>query len=315
MKLKNKVTVKNLIKKIIDRRYSISLSNIFNSRRYYIIRRHKPWAGFFANYLFVIEHIIYAKKKGWIPVVDMENYPTLYNEIYPVDGKMNGWEYYFIQPNNVLLEDAYSSRNYIISDTSHYIKYLPYIEGDNEFQILPDKITDIFKNICSIVPLKESIKDMLEMDSSLLRGKVIGVHIRGTDKRLYVKDHRISADLQKYIQATNEIISSFEVDKIFLCCDEEKTVDIFREYYGNKLIVNDAFRAKEGDTEGIHLKLNSERKDHHFLLGYEVLRDCYMLSKCSYLVFSHSNVTNVALIWNNNKYISTKFVENDIYIK
>ena len=137
MKLKNKVTVKNLIKKIIDRRYSISLSNIFNSRRYYIIRRHKPWAGFFANYLFVIEHIIYAKKKGWIPVVDMENYPTLYNEIYPVDGKMNGWEYYFIQPNNVLLEDAYSSRNYIISDTSHYIKYLPYIEGDNEFQILP----------------------------------------------------------------------------------------------------------------------------------------------------------------------------------
>lgn len=36
----------------------------------------------------------YAFDKGWIPVVDMENYETLYQEENPVNGTRNVWEYF-----------------------------------------------------------------------------------------------------------------------------------------------------------------------------------------------------------------------------
>ena len=59
---------------------------------YYIVRRSLNWgdAGFFSNWLYALTHVAYAKEKGWIPVIDMRNYRTLYSEDHPVNGTRNG---------------------------------------------------------------------------------------------------------------------------------------------------------------------------------------------------------------------------------
>lgn len=310
--LNKKVALKNIIKKIIERRYSFSIEFLKNPHHYYIIRRHAPWAGFFANYLFVIAHIKYAISKGYIPVVDMENFPTLYNEDYLVNGTLNGWEYYFEQPNNVKLEEAYASNNYIISDTSNYRATFPYNEGYNRFEINEKKLEVFNKDLCSLIPIKQSIFTKLENESTILNDKlkVLGIHVRGTDKRKSVVDHHMSAPLNAYLTKTEEILKTYKVDKILLCCDEEEAVNAFTKKFGNIVFVNNAFRAKSTDEEGIHIMKSNVRENHKYLLGYEVLRDCYMLSKCNYLIFSHSNVTNIALIWNNNNYEHKCFIEN-----
>lgn len=309
--LYQKVALKNFAKRIIERRYSFSLKFLKTPHHYYIIRRHKPWAGFFANYLFVATHIEYAISKGYIPVVDMENFATLYNEDHLVDGIANAWEYYFSQPHQVTLDDAYHSGNYILSDTSNYLKRLPYREGYGLFEINEDKLKRFNREICHLIPLKPSIQAKLDQECEVFQGvsKILGVHVRGTDKRKYVVDHHISALANVYLDKTEEILNLYHVDKIFLCSDEEETVSLFREKFGNLVYVNNAFRAKDNDTEGVHLRKTNVRENHKYLLGYEVLRDCYMLSKCNYIIFSHSNVTNVALIWNNNKYEHKCFVE------
>ena len=44
-----------------------------------------------------INHLKVAKDHGFIPVVDMENYTTVYNEREKVCNTFNAWEYYFEQ--------------------------------------------------------------------------------------------------------------------------------------------------------------------------------------------------------------------------
>ena len=73
VRIKNvKRRLKDTVKKIITRRYYISLRNLAKRPRYYIIRRNAPWAGFFANYLYVAAHMEYALwTRVCFPVVDM----------------------------------------------------------------------------------------------------------------------------------------------------------------------------------------------------------------------------------------------------
>ena len=46
---------------------------------FYVIRRY-PGTGLFSNLAYVMNHIQIANRMGFIPVVDMKNYPTVYNE-------------------------------------------------------------------------------------------------------------------------------------------------------------------------------------------------------------------------------------------
>ena len=54
-------------------------------KKYYIIYRPEGGAGFFSNYVWVLGHIVLARRCGYTPVVDMKNYPTLYSEDEPLE--------------------------------------------------------------------------------------------------------------------------------------------------------------------------------------------------------------------------------------
>ena len=81
---------------------------------YYIIRRNATLNGLFELYKIFAGHICRALWRGWLPVVDMQNYPNLY---LPPEkfGKENSWEYYFEQPLRIGLEQAYGGENVILS--------------------------------------------------------------------------------------------------------------------------------------------------------------------------------------------------------
>ncbi len=81
----------------------------------YIIRRIPGEAGLFSYILTVLARIEKAVENGWIPVVDMKNYFNSYISEEEI-GKVNSWEYYFEQPGDVSLAEAYSCKNVILSD-------------------------------------------------------------------------------------------------------------------------------------------------------------------------------------------------------
>ena len=104
------MSIKHVIKRVmyqIQGEAPLSCIKRGNLGTLYIIRRLGKDGGFFSNWLYVLGHIRYARKKGYIPFVDMANYPTLYNEEYRINNTNNCWEYYFKQPVKMNLQDVY----------------------------------------------------------------------------------------------------------------------------------------------------------------------------------------------------------------
>ena len=102
----------------IPKPISISENNEFEVNNYgelnpdkifYVIRRTSH-AGIFSYMSFVLNHLRIAKEKGFIPVVDMENFTNPYNEKEKLLNTNNSWEYYFKQTSNYKLNEVYKSK-------------------------------------------------------------------------------------------------------------------------------------------------------------------------------------------------------------
>ena len=161
---------------------------------YYIIRRPYPGVGLFSNFLVFAGHIRYALTKGWLPVVDMQNYPNAYLAPEKL-GKENAWEYYFEQPLRIGLEQAYKGENVILS------------KGDSPVPIPPLNSMSVYDNKdiglvewrmlvkMGLLRVKEELlKEILAIRDKLFvpKDRVLGVHLRGTDYiTAKMKDHPI----------------------------------------------------------------------------------------------------------------------------
>ena len=74
------------------------------SNKFYTVSVSYKFEGIFAIVDSIINHSLYAKKQGLIPIIDMKNYSNQYfkdNKEY----KDNVWEYFFEQPCKFSLED------------------------------------------------------------------------------------------------------------------------------------------------------------------------------------------------------------------
>jgi hypothetical protein len=85
-------------------------------RVFYVIWRERFGSGFFSNLSHVLCHLMIADTLRMEPIVDFENFPTLYNEDDEVQGTRNAWEYYFRQPSSVPLREVYESRHVFLCD-------------------------------------------------------------------------------------------------------------------------------------------------------------------------------------------------------
>ena len=68
---------KNILKK--RKIFNVLGGKLNPEKNFYVIQRH-PGYGIFSNLTFVINHIKIALDMGFIPIVDMENFTTIYNE-------------------------------------------------------------------------------------------------------------------------------------------------------------------------------------------------------------------------------------------
>ncbi len=267
----------------------------------YIIRRTGN-AGFFSNYFYVLGHCIIAEKNGWLPIVDMENYITPYNEITEIFNTRNAWEYYFHQPSNMSIENLPNDRTIILSYIEYPYEFVPYYSigiGRYPNKKMVNNLQQYIRKFCKIK--QELLKEFEKKAKELNLKECIGIHIRGTDMK-NTPEHPIPMSIEKIIDLLEKIQKN-DAKKIFLCTDEENIVNMLKEKFKDRLIVNDVYRSQDG-LEGIHLehKKHTIRKFHSYLLGKEVLKDAYLLSKCDVLIHGNSNVAYAAIVMNKNKF-------------
>lgn len=278
------------------------------NKTFYVIRRISD-SGFFSNVFFVMGHICYAVKKGYVPIVDMQNYSTLYNEKEKIRNTMNAWEYYFKQTENYTLEEVYNSKNVILSDNLYLRDYVPlYVGGHNETLIENKDICRLNSILEKYVQIHEELVYEFEEEwnEKFKNNVVLGVHIRGTDMKSF-PNHPSPPTIKEVIEAIRTFSRNNHFDSILLCTDEEDILKSIVEEFGDMVITMESYRAAADSSVGIHFS-NNARKNHKYLLGKEVLRDAYLLSKCNFFIYGNSNVAMFSLVLNGEQYQETVYL-------
>lgn len=82
-------------------------------KKFYLIYSENVYAGLYSTIFSILPQIEYARRKKYIPVVDLKHYylPMMQDEIKK--GEENSWEYYYKQPGGITLDEVYQSKNVI----------------------------------------------------------------------------------------------------------------------------------------------------------------------------------------------------------
>ena len=117
---RTKVLSKSKIKKSMffndELFYSIKSFGSKNKDKIFYVINRSPGGGMFSNLNFIIHHLLIAEKFDFIPIIDMKNFPTIYNEKKKINGSLNAWDYYFEKVGKYNLKDVYNSKNVIFTN-------------------------------------------------------------------------------------------------------------------------------------------------------------------------------------------------------
>lgn len=268
------------------REFRITGGSAFKDKVFFIIRYGLARVGLFTAYNVFAGYIKYAIDNGYIPVIDMQNYPNIYltDEEY---GNINAWDYYFEQPCGYCLKDAYSASNIIMSDLG-LIHSIPVFS--EEFVSNQRGQLDMWRRLShtymNILPkIKKEIIDSFNQ----LRGdsRVLGVYCRGTDyvKRQY-PGHPVQPDPKQVLEDTKRIIRDQKCDKVFLGTEDKDIADLFKKEFGDKYITNSReFIEYRG---GATCLTKVDRENDRYLQGKEYLTTMVMCALCDCILTSRA---------------------------
>jgi hypothetical protein len=302
---------------------------------FYVIRREPEIGGLCSHIIFNMLRIIIAEKKKMIPIIDMENYPTYYNEDEPINGTMNAWEYYFDQPSSVTLEEVYKSKNVVLSDLLWPgRKFLPDFYGndfledtDNQLEYCCEIVRDYMHfNKYTMCKLNEALASIKRRSGG---GDILAVMSRGTDfKKLKPFGHHIQPEPEWLIDKSKEIMRKFDIKYCFLNTEEKYVLDMFKCEFGKNLLFldhsyYDDFNKIEAPCQadytdankhlfiGEYIKKTNEKSK--FELTFEYLCNVFIASKCEYLLCGKNGGSIAAILFNNRQYKRKFIVELGMY--
>ena len=253
-------------------------------KTYYIIRRDNPTIGLFTFVSVFLGHIAYALEKGYIPIIDMQNFKSIYLDDNLV-GKENAWEYYFEQPFNISLTDI-TGEDHVIYSTRYTQPASPFIDS------LFNKAESHFWNLIAknLVRLNNSTESyFLNEFQALLEGKrILGLLYRGTDYlSLKPLNHPIQPSLDLFADTVISLKGKWgDFDGFYLATDDERAFNFLNEKFPGMLIVNKrTYYDKVGDIKYL-AEATFNRNNDSFLKGLEYLSSIILLSACDSIIAS-----------------------------
>lgn len=123
----------------------------------------------------------------------------------------------------------------------------------------------------------------------------LGVHIRMTDAATGAENRKVAAiDLYKY--HADKWVNRNPDGRVFLATDDERIVEEFGNRYRERLVVRKSLRSTDGTSLHGHYDIGVAGSG--LIKGQDVLTEALILSRCNYLVRSHSRVTCYTLCVN-----------------
>lgn len=260
----------------------------------YHIKTEYSGSGFFADHNRLLGFLYFADRLGMKPVV--EYHPDYcYAEKHPVNGTTNPFEYYFKQPTEISLEELYKCNAVVRSRKENINDAILLNEDTNGYSRNDKYIEEMGRITRKYLKLRDQVGEYISDSMNKIfssEDRVLGIHFRGTDFKRNYNGHPVNLTIEDYIVRINELIKNY--DKIFLATDDLSAVAKMKEFYGEKVVYySDVVRSDDQETV---MNSVSNRENHHYMLGLEVLRDMLTLSRCDGLVAGLSQVSIAARI-------------------
>ncbi len=262
-------------------------------RAIYHIAMERSDSGFFADYNRLLQYLYFADRMGLKPVVEYSD-AFCYAEDHPVNGTTNPFEYYFRQPAGISPDEMCRMATVVRSRKENTILALETEENRSGYARSERFIREMARIAGKYIRCNDTVGKKLSQDihGLLPQGGVLGVHVRGTDYKRAYHGHPVMVSTEDYLEAVRALEDRYP--RIFLATDDLSAIHRFEETFPGRVSCYPDVIRSDGDQTV--MKAVSDRKDHHYLLGYEVLRDMMTLASCDGLVAGLSQVSLAARI-------------------
>lgn len=252
----------------------------------YIIRpRTDGTEGLMSLFINAVHNLCFAEEHGYEAVIDFQNYHTQYSD--DVGGKKNVWDFYFTQPSKCSLNEAYQSKNVILSglEISWYKTEL--MKKSYDDVDLKKSHDFIFGKINFSVNVETAVTEVLDKMQIQL-DKTLGLYLRGTDYiALKPSGHPIQPTVEQAIDVVNEYIAKYDIEKVFLVTEDAKIYKKIKSKYADMCVTvpGDTFvEDYKGKNYLSHDNSISELNVSPYMRGLNYLVKLIILSKCGYFV-------------------------------
>lgn len=284
---------------------------------FYFIEEDCLDAGFFAMYRWWLEYLYFADVCGYTPVI-CATHGFLYKEKEAVNNTKNPFEYYFIQPSGIGVQEARHSRQVILSDKKHREMVELILTGKiGNYKYNSQYLYLMARIVKRYIKFNHYTQDYIDEGLEKIKfaqEKMLGVHIRGTDFRAMYDNHPVYITEDECFIEIDKLLEKNEYSKVFLATDDERILNKFISRYKSRLCFYDDVERND-QNESVAFKHNT-RGRNKYLLGLEVIRDMYTLSMCTGLVAGISQVAICAQIHKlsrKEKYKDIKIINKGIY--
>lgn len=263
----------------------------------YFIDMEESHSGFFAEHNRLLSMLYFADYYHLRPVVRYHS-GYCYAEDHPVNGTMNPFEYYFEQPAGISLDDLneYSCVIKCRKENSYITR--PLNTKQDSYDKSERYLHEMGRITGKYIRLNEIVRNRIDADIAALGltacERTLAVHVRGTDFKQHFNGHPVIVTVEEYLKEAVRLCRDKAYDKVFLATDDSDAVASFEQEFGERLLYyRDVTRSNGNDTV---MNSTSTRKNHHYLLGLEVLRDVHTMARCQGLLAGRSQVSYGARI-------------------
>lgn len=272
----------------------------------------------------VLNNIMYAVERGWIPVIDYQNYLLAGIQDEKDRGKENAWEYYFEQPDSrYSLEEVYQSKNVILGP----LRGQPHgsLSRNDIKDLWDDSYKGLFDCAAKYLRIRPEILERAEELRRTLFGRAVGEKILGVGMRagLYWGEalhsdayarHPKGLNIDEYIESTHKYMEQFGCGYIFVSCDDRYYMERMKREFGERcLYMSGRTLPHFFDDEGKPINDDVKRvvemtKQSVRERSVDYLIEIYLLSACDSLLRVQGGGSFLACLFNNRKY------ENDYMV-
>lgn len=269
-----------------------SYGDLNKDKTVYIIRPRKDCTeGLMSLFINVMWNIYYADQHQYVSVVDFKNYKTQYYDASNPD--FNVWNLYFTQPSNISLNDAYQSKDVILSGLN--IQYYRPKELNMTFD--KENLEYLHNFLFSKIDFSEVTKKKVRDEEFILNldyANTLGLYLRGTDyTSLKPSGHPVQPTLNQAFEKVDEVLTqNNEIHSIFLVTEDEKIFEAVNKKYANmcKTVSFDQYiKDYTGDKLLAHDQSIYELDASPYVRGMNYLVKLIILSKCNYLIAGKTN--------------------------